>query len=137
MPKIVFLVPALLVVASCAGQVNEVPAAPGVGSVTVPAGGLVAQVDIAPAPAAPQAETVDMKTVEFEELDSGLVCEPRERAGSRMTRKVCYTRDEYSAMQVRQRERAQKYARDLSRDTEWREAQERMEQERRRTPGSF
>jgi hypothetical protein len=77
-----------------------------------------------------------VKTVEFQELDNGLVCEPRQRSASRITRRVCYTREEYAAMQVQQREQAQEYARDLSRDREWREAQERMEQERRRsTPG--
>jgi hypothetical protein len=74
----------------------------------------------------------DVKTVQFEELDNGLVCEPRERSGSRITRRVCYTREEFAALQVQQREHAQEYARDLSRDREWREAQERMEQERRR-----
>jgi hypothetical protein len=111
------------------------PPASSVGTVA-PAGGLIAQVDIAPAAEEAPTETLDVKTVEIEELDNGLVCEPRQRSASRITRRVCYTREEYAALQVQQREQAQEYARDLSRDREWREAQERMEQERRRsTPG--
>jgi hypothetical protein len=134
MPKLIYLVPAFLA-ASCAAQRVEMPPASSVGTVAR-AGGLIAQVDIAPTGAEAPSEALDVKTVEIEELDNGLVCEPRQRSASRITRRVCYTREEYAALQVQQREQAQEYARDLSRDREWREAQERMEQERRRsTPG--
>jgi hypothetical protein len=134
MPKLIYLVPAIFA-AGCAAQRVEMPPQSAVGSVAS-AGGLIAQVDIAPAAAEAPTETLDVKTVEFEELDNGLVCEPRQRSASRITRRVCYTREEYAAVQALEREQAQEYARDLSRDREWREAQERMEQERRRsTPG--
>ena len=135
MPKLIYIVSALLAV-GCAGQRVETPPPASVGNTVAKAGSLIAQVDIAPAAAEAPTETLDVKTVEIEELDNGLVCEPRERSGSRITRRVCYTREVYAALQVQQREQAQEYARDLSRDREWREAQERMEQERRRsTPG--
>jgi hypothetical protein len=124
MPKLVYIVPAVLA-ASCAAQHGEMPPAASVGNVA-PAGGLLAQVDIAPTVEAPS-EDVDVKTVEFEELDNGLVCEPRQRAASRLTRKVCYTREEYAAQQAQQRERAEAYA---AQDRVWHEEQERIEQER-------
>jgi hypothetical protein len=135
MPKLIYLVPAIFA-AGCAAHRVEMPPQSSVGSVAS-AGGLIAQVDIAPAAAAETpTEALQVKTVEFEELDNGLVCEPRQRSASRITRRVCYTREEYAAVQALEREQAQEYARDLSRDREWREAQERMEQERRRsTPG--
>jgi hypothetical protein len=129
MPKRFYIVPALLA-ASCAAQRGEMPLAASVGNVT-PAGGQSAQVDIAPTAADAPPEALDVKTVEFAELDKGLVCEPRQRAASRLTSRVCYTREEYAAQQMQQREQAEEYARE---DREWLEEQERIEQQRRPAP---
>jgi hypothetical protein len=131
MPKLVYIVPAVLAV-SCAAQRGEMSLVAPVGNVT-PTEGLISQADITPTAAEAPLEAVDVKTVEFEELDNGLVCEPRQRAASRLTRKVCYTREEYAARQVQQREQAEDY---VARDREWHEEQERVEQMLRPTvPG--
>ena len=143
MSKLIFVVPALVAVGCVAQRSEVIPAEANAAPV-----GLVAQLASAPTPtpvptstpaaaaaAAVDSEAVatDVKTVAIEELDNGLVCEARERSGSRVTRKVCYTREEYAAVQALQREQAQQYARDLSREREMREAQERADQERRRS----
>ena len=134
MPKLIFIVivPAVLA-AGCAAQPTEIAPAASQAASAPPVVAMAAAVNVAPAAVPSQPESLEVKTVAYEELDNGLVCEPRQRSASRITRRVCYTREEYAVVQEQQREHAQEYARDLSRDQEWREAQQRAEQERRRS----
>lgn len=133
MSKLALIVPALLA-ASCAAHRNEPVPLASLAQANAAPQELTAQAESPPAVSAVQApaEVNDVKTVQFEELDNGLVCERRERSASRISRRVCYTREEHAAYQAAEREQAQKYAQALSRDREWREAQDRAEQERRR-----
>lgn len=95
MPKLAIIAPTLLL-AACAAHRSEIAT--------------VADTAVAPA------EDADVKTVEVAELDTGMVCESRRRSGTRISRPVCYTREEQAALQASQREEALRYLDDLERE---------------------
>lgn len=68
--------------------------------------------ELAPTGAAPVNE-VEVESVDIEELDNGLVCEPRKRGGSRIQRRVCYNREEYAANAEAREEQARETVRTL------------------------
>ena len=132
MSKLVAIVAALLA-ASCAVQRDEIAPAAAEANAAPPA--LVARVDSTPTVAEPGSEAVEVKTVAIGESEGEDVCESRSHAGSRIAKTICYTRDESATgvAQARQREQAQRYARDLARDQEWREQQRALEEQQRQS----
>jgi len=133
MSKVAAIVSALLV-ASCAAHRSEMDsvAADPVPTPRSAGPALTSAADSTATAEAPLPEAAEAKTVEISELDNGLICESRPRTGSRISRNVCYTREERAALQAANREQAQRYAYELARDQELREAQQRALEEQRR-----
>lgn len=96
-----------------------------------------------PAAPTPQlAETTDtftaVKTVTSDEADNGRVCEMRQRPGSRMAQKYCYTRQQYTANQELRDEAVRQQIDELQREQRLLENQrQQMEIERRRPRAVF
>jgi len=94
-----------------------------------PSAAVVAAADRpADAPAIGDVVVVDMKEVG---KDTGLVCEPKRRSGSRIARTVCTTREALAATEAQQAAAAQKYARDLERERAMKDQQGRMGDQQR------
>lgn len=132
MSKLVVIVPALLA-AGCAANRSEIAsdaAERAASPATDPA--LIAAADDSATAAGQLSAIAEKKTVELSELDNGLVCESRRHTGSRISRPVCYTREEQAALQAARREQAQRYAADLAHDQQMREQQQRALEERQR-----
>jgi hypothetical protein len=89
---------------------------------SVPAVALIATA----APPADATAGTSVAAVEADELDSGLVCESKRRPGSRIPVEICITREERAAVEERQVQNAQQYARDLDRERALKEQQGRM-----------
>ena len=54
-------------------------------------------------------EGIEPTTVDIRELDNGLVCESRRNSSTRISRKVCFTREEQARAWATDRERTQDY----------------------------
>ena len=139
MSKLAVIVPAVIVpallTAACASHRSEqasvtAEADPAAALVAGPA--VVAAASDTATSQVPEPEATDANTVEISELDTGLVCEPRRRTGSRISRNICYTPEEQAALQAAKREQAQRYIDDLRRDQEMRAMQQREQEEQQR-----
>jgi len=80
----------------------------------------------------PLAAAATVKTVTIDEIDSGMVCESRQRPASRITEKFCYTREEYAATQDLRDEIVRQQMDDLRREQAMFEAMQRQIEEQRR-----
>jgi len=83
-------------------------------------------------------ETIaQLRTLSIEEADSGRVCESVERPGSRMTRTVCYTREEQQASAAAREERRDEQLDELQREQRWRDEIIRQAEMSGRRPSGF
>ena len=93
----------------------------------------------APGAAAPAAEvvTLPVEEVDVEEIDNGLVCEKRQRPGSKMTQTFCYTREEHLAREAARDEALRDQLDELQREARWRDEIIRQAELERRRPSGF
>jgi hypothetical protein len=99
--------------AACAAPPDEISS---LAASSVSPVALVAAADPPASAAVPPAGDVVVIEVEDLATDTGLVCEPKRRSGSRIARTVCTTREALAATEQEQAEAARKYARDLDRE---------------------
>lgn len=78
-----------------------------------------------------------LRTLTIDEADSGRVCESRERPGSRMTRTVCYTREEQLAAAAAREEQRDEQLDELQREQRWRDEIIRQAEMSGRRPSGF
>ncbi len=83
------------------------------------------------------ATIAQLRTVTAQEADSGRVCESVERPGSRMTRTVCYTREEQVAAAAAREERRDEQLDELQREQRWRDEIIRQAEMSGRRPSGF
>lgn len=105
------------IAAGCAATRDDIQE-PGAAAPTV----AVTAAEPAGDPAAPE----DVRTVEVAQLDDEPVCEQRRRAGSRISKPVCYTPEQRAALQAKQAAAARDYAQDLERERAMKEQQSRQ-----------
>lgn len=79
----------------------------------------------------------ELRTLTIDEADSGRVCESRERPGSRMTRTVCYTREERIAAAAAREEQRDEQLDELQREQRWRDEIIRQAEMSGRRPSGF
>lgn len=96
-----------------------------------------ADVPDADAPNEGDAPIEQLRTLSIEEADSGRVCESVERPGSRMTRTVCYTREERQAAAAAREERRDEQLDELQREQRWRDEIIRQAEMSGRRPSGF
>jgi hypothetical protein len=99
--KLAVIVVALLA-AGCAAHRSEVAAVSGEAHAALAGGGYGL-------PALPGPEGAEPTTIDIRELDNGLVCESRRNSSTRISRKVCFTREEQAAAWATDRQKAQNY----------------------------
>lgn len=78
-----------------------------------------------------------LRTLSIEEADSGRVCSSVERPGSRMTRTVCYTREERVAAAAEREEQRDEQLDELQREQRWRDEIIRQAEMSGRRPSGF
>ena len=83
------------------------------------------------------AMVAQLRTLSIEEADSGRVCESVERPGSRMTRTVCYTREERLANAAARDEQRDEQLDELQREQRWRDEIIRQAEMSGRRPSGF
>lgn len=91
-----------------------------------------AQPGASSATAAPTVAVAEVESAEIEDFDTGLVCESRQRPGSRMHEKVCYTREEYAASAEARREEIEEFVRQVDEAQRNMEMMRQQQQEERR-----
>lgn len=79
----------------------------------------------------------DIRTLTANEADSGRVCESRERPGSRMTRRVCYTAQEWDSIRAAREEALKDELEEFKRQQKWRDEEFRQAQMEQRRPSGF
>ena len=79
----------------------------------------------------------DIRTLTAGEADSGRVCESRERPGSRMTRRVCYTAQEWETIRAAREEALKDELDEFKREQHWRDEEFRQAQMEQRRPSGF
>ena len=84
-----------------------------------------------------QESIAQLRTLSIEEADSGRVCEARMRPGSRMTRTVCYTREERLAYEAEREEMTEAQIAELQREQRWRDEIIRQAEMSGRRPSGF
>jgi hypothetical protein len=112
--------PALL--AGCATAPEQI-AGPATHAESVPPTALVAAAAEAPAGAVAAA---DVRSVDVEQLDDEPICEQKRRSGSRISKPVCYTREQRAALDAQQAAAARDYAHALERERALKDQQSRQ-----------
>ena len=93
--------------------------------------------DAAAPPTEGDASIAQLRTLSIEEAGSGRVCESVERPGSRMTRTVCYTREERQASAAAREEQRDGQLDELQREQRWRDEIIRQAEMSGRRPSGF